>query len=262
MRFSGENIAAMAVCAALVIIISAGAIILFKLKKKDTWLPAALIGAGTFVVFAMVLERLLHTVMIPLVYGNAPLYIAYGALAAGVFEETGRYIAYKVFMKNHRKTTDAVMMGLGHGCTEALLLVGISMLSDLAIAVSVNLVGEDAFLAQTLTDPAALETARAQLAAIASITFPLAMLSVLERVIAITFHVCMSVLVSKAAFAKGKVWLFPAAVLFHAALDTPAMMYQTGILPIWAVYIFMAVLLAAAVFAAVKASKLKTAPKT
>ena len=120
MTISNETIISLIVGGLLAIILPAAAIIIYKLRRKDTWVVSALIGAGTFLVFALVLEQLLHTVMMPVVGGNKVLYCIYGCLAAGVFEETGRFVAYKLFMKKHHTAQNAVMMGLGHGGFEAM----------------------------------------------------------------------------------------------------------------------------------------------
>ena len=119
--FSAEVIAALAVGAALALVIPIAVAVIFKLKNRETWLPSLFIGAGTFIVFALVLEQLLHTVMIPIVRDNVILYSVYGALAAGIFEETGRFVAYKTLMRRRYTTKTAVLMGLGHGGIEAII---------------------------------------------------------------------------------------------------------------------------------------------
>jgi uncharacterized membrane protein YhfC len=47
------------------------------------------------------------------------------ALTAGLFEEVGRYVGYRVFMRREDKTwSKAIMYGLGHGGLELIVLVG------------------------------------------------------------------------------------------------------------------------------------------
>ena len=71
-----------------------------KLKAR---ISSFFIGAGTFLLFAMLLEQLLHVLVIQFCGLNAQsrpwLYYVYAALAAAVFEETGRLIAMKFWMK-------------------------------------------------------------------------------------------------------------------------------------------------------------------
>lgn len=229
--FSGQTIAALITAAALAFIIPIGAVIVFKVKNRGVWLPAALVGAGTFIVFAMILERILHAVMLPVVQGSTVGYILYGALAAGIFEETGRYIAYKLVMKNHLTAKNAVMMGLGHGGFEAMYLVGFTFISYAGCAIMVNSQGLESVIALLSSGNADLvETIRLQLQGITKIGFSDIMLTIYERIVAMTFHVCMSVVVYHSVTQLGKKWLFPAAILLHALLDVPAAMYQRGVI--------------------------------
>ena len=67
------------------------------------------IGALTFVVFARVLEPMAHMVFLlgdnavaRAINANPYLYMIYGALAAGLFEETGRYVAFRWLITKRR----------------------------------------------------------------------------------------------------------------------------------------------------------------
>lgn len=80
-----------------------------------------LAGALTFIA-----SQILH---IPLVFGmnsflqSLPLLanaIILGLLA-GIFEETARYILFKLILKNTRSWKEGILVGLGHGGIEALL---------------------------------------------------------------------------------------------------------------------------------------------
>ena len=82
---------------------------------------------------AMLLEQLLHVLVIQLCGLKAQsrpwLYYVYAALAAAVFEETGRLIAMKFWMKKWLDFPNALMYGIGHGGVEAILLGGFSGIS-------------------------------------------------------------------------------------------------------------------------------------
>lgn len=251
--FSSSTVAMLFVGGALGIIIPVGAAVVFKLKNRETWLPSVFIGAGAFFVFAMILEQILHAVMIPLVSGNALLMSVYGCLAAGIFEETGRFVAYKTLMKRHYSTKNALYMGIGHGGCEALILLGVNFISYAAIGLTVNALGTEQFIQMTAAGNAELaETARTQLDSIAGMGAVTVFQAIYERLIAMTFHICLSVVVYKAVSQRGKIWLYPLAVLLHAVLDVPAMLYQLGILTsIPAVHIAMTVVVAAVVFGTV-----------
>ena len=53
-----------------------------------------------------------------------------------------------------------------------------------------------------------------------------------ERIFAVCIQMSLSGLVFYSVYAKfkGKLWLFPCAILLHAIIDIPAAMYQVGII--------------------------------
>ena len=107
-----------------------------KLKAR---ISSLFIGAGTYLLFAMLLEQLLHVLVIQFCGLNAQsrpwLYYVYAALAAAVFEETGRLIAMKFWMKKWLE--NALMYGI-HGGVEAILLGGLSGISNLVSMLMIN----------------------------------------------------------------------------------------------------------------------------
>lgn len=229
--FSTQTIAALVIGAALAFIIPIAAVIIFKLKNREASLISALVGAGTFILFALVLESLLHAVMLPIVQGNTVAYVIYGALAAGVFEETGRFVAYKLIMKNNYSIKNAIMMGFGHGGIEAIIALGVTLIGLAGSAIMVNSQGlESVIELYSSENAAAAEALRAQLEALISYGFGDMAISVFERLLAMTLHVSLSVVVFFAAARPKKVYLFPAAIVLHALFDTPAAMSQVGII--------------------------------
>lgn len=255
--FASSTIVSLFVGGLLALIIPLAAAVFFKLKNRETWLPSVFIGAGTFLLFAMILERLLHMVMLPIIQDNVLMTCVYGALAAGIFEETGRFVAYKTLMKKHYTTKNAVYMGIGHGGFEVIMLVGMNFISYAVIALSVNAVGTEQFIqASTAGDAELAETLKLQLDGIAAIGVVSTAQALYERIIAMVFHVCMSVIVYKAVSQCGKVWLYPTAVVLHALLDAPAAMYQTGVISsIPMTHAIMTVFVAAVVFGTVMLAK-------
>lgn len=229
--YSTQTIAALIMGIVLSFVIPVCAVIIYKLKNREVWLPSAFIGAASFFVFAMILEQLLHLVMLPVVQNKPVLYIIYGALAAGVFEETGRFVAYKMLMRKKYSMKNAVMMGLGHGGIEAILVLGCSMLGLTISAIMVNSQGLESVLATVEAGaPEAVEATRTQLEGLTTYGFGNMALGVYERILAMTVHVCLSVIVYFAAARPKMVYFYPAAILLHALLDTSAAMYQVGII--------------------------------
>lgn len=253
--FSTQTIAALVVGAALGVIIPVVAVIVCKKKNRDTWLPSAFIGAATFILFALILESLLHRVMLPIVQGNLWLYGIYGALAAGVFEETGRLVAYKTLMRKHYTTKNSIMMGLGHGGIEAVIILSYTLTLYAVMMILSNSMGlaEALELASKGNAESAAQLG-ALLESVKDYNFATCALGVVERVIAMTFHTCMSVWVYKAVTQKK--WLYPAAIAAHAFFDIFAAMFQTGVITsVLLLYVILIVFAAATVFVTVIMAK-------
>lgn len=204
------QIAAMIFTGALTVLLPLG-LMAFYHRRGGSW-AAFFTGAGTFFVFAMVLEQLLHALVLAsplggIIQGNIWLYGLYGGLAAGIFEETGRLLAFRFLLKKHTAPATALAYGAGHGGIEAVLTVGLTMLSNLLLLAMLK--------SGTVTDPAVREAAEA----VAAVPAGMFLWAALERLAAVAIHVCCSVLVFTAVRQAGKRWLFPVAVGAHAALD-------------------------------------------
>ena len=64
---SGGIIALLFICGGLCTVLPFVAMAVFKAKNKDVKISSFFIGCGVFILFALILEQLLHTVMLPLV---------------------------------------------------------------------------------------------------------------------------------------------------------------------------------------------------
>lgn len=135
------------------------------------------------------------------------------AMTAGLFEEIGRYVGYRWFMRREEKTWNkAVMYGLGHGGLESILLVG-----GLGLLTLVNLSVLSSLDLNSL--PAAQHTQVVQQVSAINAQpawFPL--LSLWERIWTVPVHVGLSVMVLQVFRRKQLGWLW-LAILAHALLD-------------------------------------------
>ena len=120
---SGASLGGMIFSLILSIGLPIALLILVKNKLKAN-LTSFVIGSAVFIVFALVLESLMHSVVLTatgtLLTDNLILYGLYGGLAAALFEETGRLIAMKFFMKDSLNKPNTLMYGIGHGGIEAI----------------------------------------------------------------------------------------------------------------------------------------------
>ena len=89
-------------------------------KRFHAPVSSFFVGVGVFILFALVLESLLHNLILPTpvgqkIFGDMWLYALYGGAAAALFEETGRIFAAKTFLRRRNDTPNAYMYGAGHG---------------------------------------------------------------------------------------------------------------------------------------------------
>ena len=138
-------------------------------------------------------------------------------LLAGIFEETARYILFKMILKNSRTWKEGILVGLGHGGTEALLL---GILAAVAFATMLTYRSID--LSTVPSIPAdQVELAKQQVAAYWSAPPYMALMGFIERISAICLHVSLSVMVLYAVANKKPLW-FWLALLWHALVDAVA----------------------------------------
>lgn len=175
-------------------------------------------GAGVFLVF-QVLTRIPVMVVVqslPPVRQvlERPLYgwtfLGLAALTAGLFEEGGRWLAFRYLVRpGERHWTTGVMLGAGHGGLEVL---GVGLLQ---LAALVN------YLVLTLWPPEMLAAFGAPVdqarAAFASLQGWEPLLGAWERLAALAIQIALSVLVLQ-AFLRGARWWW-LALLVHTAVD-------------------------------------------
>lgn len=194
----------------------------FFCRRLKARVSSFLIGCGSFFLFAMVLEQVCHYLFLfrfggvsEALKNNIWLYAIYGGLAAGIFEETGRYLSMRFLMKNSLNRENALMYGAGHGGMEAILILGMTSINNLVTSVMLNL----GALEQTLpegSDAAAVMASLEPLAALPAWQF---FVGGIERIMAMILHLALSVLVYTAVRSKSRRYWFAIAVLFHALID-------------------------------------------
>ena len=75
-----------------------------------------------------------------------PVYYAvYGAVLAGIVEETGKFIGLKYMMKKNPDKQNALLFGLGHGGLEALAYGSSLFMGNFVLALLVNSLGVDEY---------------------------------------------------------------------------------------------------------------------
>jgi uncharacterized membrane protein YhfC len=136
-------------------------------------------------------------------------YILFLALSAGLFEEFARFgFAHK--LKGHRSYKDMISFGLGHGLCEAILLVGFTHVNNTILCLMIN-----SGAAIPGVAPALLETATAQLMAVAPVDI---LWGILERFSTVLFHIFATVLVFTDII-RQKIRYYFLAILAHTLVN-------------------------------------------
>ena len=216
-------------------------------KKTKARMAMAVIGAATFFLFAMVLEQILHAVVLGVggerITGNIWIYGLYGGLAAGLFEEVGRFVAMRFAMKKQLNLPNALMYGVGHGGIEAILIVGLASVSNLVTSIMINAGTLEASLGAL--DQATKEATLTQLSALWTTPSYQFFLSGIERIVAVTLHIALSVLVFQAVkLGKKRYWFWAFAI--HVGVDF-ATVIAANYLNLVLVEVMLAVLVAGVV---------------
>lgn len=178
-------------------------------------------GALVFLVF-QILTRvplvtvLQNTVLAPLLRSSNVFvwtWLLILAITAGLFEEIGRYVGYRLCMRGEAKTwSKAVMFGLGHEGLESIALVGgahVLTLINIAILSAANIASRPA---------AQRETILQQFAAINAQPIWLPLLSAWERLWSVPLQVMLSVIVLQ-VFRRHQIRWLGVAILLHAVID-------------------------------------------
>lgn len=188
---------------------------------------AWLIGAGTFFVSQVVLRL---PWQIPLGIwiskqqpGEAVMWawLVASAFTAGLFEETGRWVAYRFVWKG-RTATGGLMLGAGHGGFESMLLVGLNLAVSAVLYVALS-------QGVTLGLPEdALSVVRTQFA---QLTPALTLAGGIERLSSMVVHCGLSVLVLQAFTRGSSRWLW-LAIAFHTVSNVAGVGASKG-LGVW-----------------------------
>ena len=232
--------------------IAAGAILplgvaIWWLKTKHEKISTVLVGAATWFLFAIVLETIPKSILfnqsLPIgkaVYGNAVLFTLIGALLAGIFEETGRLVAFKTVLKNRTNKETGISHGIGHGGFEAMFLILSGFIQYLVYCIMINAGTFDALIEQTAATGADVSSLRALPEALASMNLTNSILPLVERVFAMLLHVGLSIMVFTGVKEK-KISLYILAVVMHTLFDVPAALYQFGAINVYVTEAFLAV---------------------
>lgn len=201
-------------------------LIVYAVKNKGKKIVSAwFLGAAGFFVLQIVLRLPILSVL-SLMPGfqsfaenNYVIYILLLAFTAGLFEVIGRFAVAKIMSKNLTYER-SIAAGLGHGGIEAMILIGLTYVSNLLYAAMINGGTFDTVVEQAKAlgvDVSSLLVLKDSLITSPSYLFGLAGY---ERILTIICHTAMSLLVCYFVYKKQTMKGVLIALVLHTVLDS------------------------------------------
>ena len=216
-------------------------LILFYKKKTGISIKPLIIGSIGFIVVTQILEKVLHVVVLTNFpnYADHPWFFGlYGGMAAGLFEELGRFILFTWLLKKHLDFKGGISFGIGWGGIEAVVLMLTMILPNMIFAFMINAgTFETSLAGQVPSDQLSIikETVLNQ-----GVSYYL--LGCVERFFAVFMQMALSLFVMVAVIKRKFVYVIY-AILIHAAIDFPLAFYQTGhIQSLWLIELYIAII--------------------
>lgn len=217
--------------------------IIWILKTKLYVYPL-FIGVFGFFLFALILESAMHSIVFsifPIISNSTILYIIYGCLAAAFFEEGGRYVVFRYLMKNSHDKRNAVTLGIGYGGFEIISVVGMTLISTLMFAISYNSLGIEGMMG-TSNDIELYNMIIEMVISIEAYQVRDVVLSVLERICALFFHISCSVFVFNSVY-KNDLNYLGVAFIFHIIMNIPSALYQRQVITdLWIIEVMLLII--------------------
>ena len=211
-------------------------------KKKHEPFTTVLIGAATFLLFAIVIEKPLQALVIQLdspvsqfVNARPVLWAFIVGLFPGVFEETGRFVAFKTLLRKRKQRETGLSHGIGHGGFEAMFILGITYIEYFVFALMLNQGSFFEIMIEPVKDtltPDVVKQINGIVEQITTFSAGTMGLALIDRAIAVTYHIGSSILVFYAVKDKKKWWLYPLAVAIHTAIDSLAGLQLAGVISV------------------------------
>lgn len=230
-------------------------LLIYLRKTKRAEILPFFVGAGVMLVFAFILEGIFNFVVSQSAFGVVMkdriwVMSIYGGLVAGLFEETGRFVAFKtVLRKRLYRDENALSYGAGHGGFEAMVILGFTAFANLMLALAIN----SGYMPQMLREapPEAAADIERLVGQLVDTPATLFLVGIVERIFAMIMHLSLSVMVWFAV-KNQKQLLFPLAILLHAVFNASSLVMLNYTKSVLSTEIFIA---AAALVTAFLASR-------
>lgn len=223
---SGGSIATMCVTLFISLILPVVVLIVYAVKNRKQGVVGAwfLGAAGFFVMQVVIRVPILSTLslmpgFVSFVENHYVLYALMLGLTAALFEVVGRFACVKILSKN-LTYTKGFAAGLGHGGIEAMVLIGMTYVSNLLYVAMINSGAIEGVIAQTEAMGVDVTPIYTLIDSLVNSPSYLFLLAGYERILSMIGHVAMTLVVfyfmSKKQTLKG----IGICVLYHFVMDS------------------------------------------
>jgi len=226
-------------------------------RKQKYFIGALFTGVGVFTVFQLFTRIPLIQVILPRMQWykdmtkNIWVYALFLGFTAGLFEEVGRFLAFKLILKKYLSWNNAIAFGIGHGGIESVLIAGMAAVNNLIYSTMINSGMYDSFIAPALPGGQA-EMLKNQLVQLPPYMF---LVSSAERVFAFTIHLAFSVLVMIGIRRKKGLLYLGIAIFLHMVVDSPIVILQASGVSIFVIELIILVMAVIALLYVIKTGK-------
>ncbi len=216
-------------------------------RKYNISIIAVLTGALVFFVVQIVLRI---SILLPILQGmewyaqiadSLWMISLILGFSAALFEEPGRLLVYKTLLKKRLNRGNAAAYGIGHGGIEAIFIVGLTNVNNIAYSLMINTGAYEKTIAPLLSAEQAQQI-RDALVSTPSLHF---LVGGIERIFAMTAHIAFSLLVFYAVKKKNYLY-FAAAIVLHTLMNVFAVLLAA--ISIWLAEGLLLVFAAVAVY--------------
>lgn len=202
-----------------------GGYLIYLIAAKRRGLKPFFVGALVFLISQVFMRIPLIQYILPkidwysiMIVFHPMIYCIFLGITAGLFEEVGRFLGFKLALKDKRTWFDGLSFGIGHGGMEAMIISGVSNIQNLVILISLNAGSYD-----SRKFGIAEEKIRGLFETTTSMNV---LLGGIERVFAILIHVGLTLLILYGINQRKNIYLY-LAILIHGTIDTAAAILAT-----------------------------------
>ncbi len=229
---------------------------IYIIKKEKASFKAVMVGALVFFVFQMLTRIPLLQVLSQQTWyfkmaSNVVLLGIFLGLTAGLFEEIGRFLGFKLLLKNKLSWADGIAFGIGHGGIEAILLVGLSFINNIFYSLSINSGVFDSSIAPNLSSDVAY-LIKTQLTNTPAHLF---LAAGVERIFTIALQIAFTLLVLYGVKKKDFKYVI-LAIFLHFVVDSPLPLLMSSGLNIWVIEVFVGICAAIALYYIMKSKEI------